>query len=381
MAEPVDDAGDARPGSDPAVRDLWDTDVVRRNFRSVLSWIVALTGLSTFLHMVVLLRLNDPHWVVPLAVMLVCLLVSRTTRPSDSFARFIAGLLVFVGITSWAMSVLVLAFGRDSGFHFPFLIGLPLIAISGRIGFASKALLSIAYVGALLMLDRMSASIPVAMTLGSGLGGVVRLLNIGFVAIAISGMMLRYFWIVVRQKAELVRLSTTDPMTGLLNRRHLIEIVEAPAASTNRSARPLSLAIFDIDDFKRINDRYGHEAGDAVIRHVAGVISASFRSGDALGRWGGEEFVALLPGTKREDALAIAERVRSEVASSAARVDRVSLRVTVTAGVATLCGDESFDDALRRADAALYVGKTTGKNRVVDADPHAGGAGVVIGAD
>jgi len=79
--------------------------------------------------------------------------------------------------------------------------------------------------------------------------------------------------------------------------------------------------------------------------------------------------------------LAIAERVRSEVASSAARVDRVSLRVTVTAGVATLCGDESFDDALRRADAALYVGKTTGKNRVVDADPHAGGAGVVIGAD
>jgi diguanylate cyclase (GGDEF)-like protein len=161
--------------------------------------------------------------------------------------------------------------------------------------------------------------------------------------------------------SALSRLALTDQVTGLANRRGGEEALAREVARTRRSGSPLSLVLFDIDRFKRINDEAGHAVGDRVLRGISEILSASQRGSDLAMRWGGEEFLVLLPDVGLTGARIFAERVRENVQNM---VIQDAGRITVSAGVSELNGDEDPAVALARADANLYRAKAAGRNRV-----------------
>lgn len=173
-------------------------------------------------------------------------------------------------------------------------------------------------------------------------------------------------------KAEIARLAASDPLTGLANRRALTTALTREVARSVRTKEPLSLAIMDIDFFKKINDTYGHMAGDDVLRAVADVMAATVRDVDVVARYGGEEFAIVLPNCPSEGALIVVERVRTAVAS----LNTVA-KVTVSAGIATATGTAGADAELLMADAdeALYASKRAGRDRATLAPPPPPGAG------
>ena len=169
-----------------------------------------------------------------------------------------------------------------------------------------------------------------------------------------------------REMRELTILSRTDPLTGLPNRRHIEDHLAAVLSAARRHDHPLSVLFIDIDGFKQINDRSGYEAGDEVLRAIAERIRCALRIEDLVGRWGGEEFLAVLAHTDLAGAAVVAERVRSAVANETVRVYRADTAVTVSVGCTSGAGDPA--DLIRRASHALREAKQAGKNRVVAAD-------------
>jgi diguanylate cyclase (GGDEF)-like protein len=159
-------------------------------------------------------------------------------------------------------------------------------------------------------------------------------------------------------------LATRDALTGLLNRRAMAELLAREYARWQRGHGPLSVALLDIDWFKRINDNLGHGAGDDVLRRFAAVVQAQLRTVDGLARWGGEEFLLLMPGTRRDDALIVLERVRGAVACGGFDAIAPALAVTFSAGLVQLREGELQDAAIDRADRALYRAKQSGRDRV-----------------
>jgi diguanylate cyclase (GGDEF)-like protein/PAS domain S-box-containing protein len=169
-----------------------------------------------------------------------------------------------------------------------------------------------------------------------------------------------------REANEALRRSVLcDHLTGLANRRAFFEAAELELHRWHRQPRPLALVAFDADHFKRINDRHGHAAGDAVLRHLAAGLGATFRNLDLVARSGGEEFLVLLPGTSLEGAQAAAWRLCQKLADREVLVDGVPIRCTMSAGVAAMDGDvDGLDVLIKRADLALYQAKALGRNRV-----------------
>ncbi|AVZ78807.1 hypothetical protein C3497_04585 [Zoogloeaceae bacteirum Par-f-2] len=167
------------------------------------------------------------------------------------------------------------------------------------------------------------------------------------------------------RERELHRLATTDLLTGLPNRRYFLERVEQELGRLRRFGTPAALLMMDIDHFKQVNDLYGHPTGDAVLRHFAEVAGGNLRRIDLLGRLGGEEFAALLPGTDADGARLLAERLRLKIADAPCVAGKKRVKVTVSIGITLLhAGDTGSDRPLARADAALYRAKRAGRNRV-----------------
>lgn len=174
------------------------------------------------------------------------------------------------------------------------------------------------------------------------------------------------------QKAELTRalelnreLATRDALTGLLNRRAMNERLGEETARLKRAAGALSVALIDIDWFKRVNDRYGHQVGDSVLRRFAELMRAELRAVDALARWGGEEFLLLLPDSRASAATLVVERLRSRVGQADFAALAEGLTITFSAGLAECSAGESHELAIERADQALYRAKEAGRDRVV----------------
>jgi diguanylate cyclase (GGDEF)-like protein/hemerythrin-like metal-binding protein len=161
---------------------------------------------------------------------------------------------------------------------------------------------------------------------------------------------------------ELDNAASTDRLTGCWNRRQLERAVEVEVGRSRRSHDPLSLVLFDLDHFKQVNDRYGHQVGDAVLVEMVERVTRTIRVSDSLTRWGGEEFVVLAPLTGLTEAVATAERLRQVVAGEPFRETGP---LTATFGVAEWLPDEDFQSLLRRADRALYAAKLSGRNRVL----------------
>ena len=170
---------------------------------------------------------------------------------------------------------------------------------------------------------------------------------------------------VIRESSDaLRRVASTDALTGLLNRRRFAEIAEHEFARTRRSGHPMTLVLGDIDHFKRINDRHGHAGGDHVLQSVANLLQGGLRDYDSVARWGGEEFVVLLPDTDASTAQAVVERLRETIAESHPSFEGAPIPVSMTLGIAQYAGDENWHAIVARADEALYRGKAAGRNCV-----------------
>lgn len=165
-------------------------------------------------------------------------------------------------------------------------------------------------------------------------------------------------------KKELQKLSRTDSLTGILNRRAIIAQIEAEMSRASRERGPVSLALLDLDHFKNINDTYGHITGDAVLKECVARIDSITRSYDLIGRFGGEEFLVLLPGANENGAYVACEKIRNVIGNKAVQFNDTQVPVTISIGVATWDCHEKADDLIARADKALYQAKDGGRNRV-----------------
>jgi diguanylate cyclase (GGDEF)-like protein len=181
------------------------------------------------------------------------------------------------------------------------------------------------------------------------------------------------FWMsTAKLRLSFEQLASTDPLLGIANRRYFRSACEKELARYQRSGEAFSLLVADIDHFKRINDQHGHMVGDAVLVAVAKNLQTHLRPFDLLGRWGGEEFVVLLPACPLPVALQVAERLRSSIeewSQPEITPSGTPIPITVSLGVATYLGVEpTLDDLFRRADKALYRAKSAGRNRVYTSD-------------
>jgi diguanylate cyclase (GGDEF)-like protein len=170
----------------------------------------------------------------------------------------------------------------------------------------------------------------------------------------------------VARHERLARQATTDELTGLLNHRRMHEVLEEEIGRASRFRPPVALVMLDIDDFKRVNDTYGHQRGDEVLYSVARAVEAAARQGDHVARYGGEELAVVLPHAELGQAHRVAERIRERIARVEITLpDGRSIRPTASLGVATLSGHADKQELIAAADAALYQAKRNGKNRTI----------------
>jgi diguanylate cyclase (GGDEF)-like protein len=169
-----------------------------------------------------------------------------------------------------------------------------------------------------------------------------------------------------RLEEELQRLAISDSLTGIFNRRHFFEIAKREMERSKRYKHHLTIILFDIDRFKRVNDTYGHQTGDQVLQILSALWRENLREIDVIARYGGEEFIVLLPETNLESAQQVAERLRVKVAEQNVPVGKDYISFTISLGVASGDhGEHALDKVLSCADQALYTAKERGRNQTV----------------
>jgi len=244
----------------------------------------------------------------------------------------------------------------DLQWRFPLLLSLPVLL--GALAFGSRALRAL--LDPASVLGQMNAHS--ALNVGSALSYIVLVLLMHATLTAL---------VVTRLLSQLQRLARRDPLTGLLNRRGMHAALDRHVQRRRRAADRFSVLMIDIDHFKAVNDRHGHDTGDRALAHVAWLMSQALGPADLPGRYGGEEFVVLLPAATLEQAQAQAERLRQRVRSQPLALDGGPLALSVSIGVAEWAGpDEDMARLLARADEALYRAKHQGRDRV-EASPTA----------
>ncbi|PLK50294.1 GGDEF domain-containing protein [Uliginosibacterium sp. TH139] len=274
-------------------------------------------------------------------------------------------LVLWIWLVIFAQALLaVLLLGPGAGFQL-YLVGTLLPSFSSLSRPLSHKLFQGAVIVAFFLLcDTWLASETPLYALTPRLTAILRHFNIlGFCAI-LAWIAHAHALSVHEAEQALHRIASSDPLTGLFNRRAITELAEREIARSQRTHQPLSLILCDIDHFKRINDSHGHAAGDHVLQTVAKLLQATVREYDCVARWGGEEFLILLPDATGAGAAAIAERLRAAVEACVISFEGQAIPVTLTLGVSLLDPQENWHAAINRADEALYRGKAGGRNRV-----------------
>jgi len=162
-------------------------------------------------------------------------------------------------------------------------------------------------------------------------------------------------------------LALTDTLTGVANRRHISNLMGKEVSRCRRNGGTFSMLMCDIDFFKKVNDTYGHDTGDYVLKRVTELIQGRLRGQDVLSRWGGEEFLVMLPETAIDDAVVAAEKLRTTIEATEMEFGEHRFSITLTIGVATYEKELGIEKSIKKADDALYQGKQTGRNKVVQA--------------
>ena len=261
-------------------------------------------------------------------------------------------------------AVAVSLLGWDSGFHYYLWPLIPFAGLNDRISprvvFIEVAALFILY----SMLYWFTRSTPFQ-TPSREMTEAIPFINVGVVFTAMGMMAVYYRLASTSSERKLRVLASTDDLTGLMNRRRMIENIDEEMNRIRRSGRAATLVMADIDLFKKVNDTHGHAAGDIVLREVAKELRKRLRSQDFVARWGGEEFLFMLPETELKGATTAAEKLREAMRALEINCGSVKLKVTMTFGVAPLDPDIGIDESISRADDALYAGKQAGRDRVV----------------
>jgi diguanylate cyclase (GGDEF)-like protein len=174
--------------------------------------------------------------------------------------------------------------------------------------------------------------------------------------------------VLIEYQQHLSHLATEDPLTRLLNRRGMESALQVPMAQAARQELSTSAVMIDIDCFKEVNDNFGHDVGDQVIREIAQHLVRSSRSSDVVARTGGEEYLMILPATSLDDARSLAERIRAGIGERPLLVSRQRIPITVSAGVASVVGAVDLDALASEADRAMYLAKRAGRNRVASVE-------------
>jgi diguanylate cyclase (GGDEF)-like protein len=275
---------------------------------------------------------------------------------------------------SWAVLIELLghaiiatrAVGYASGFEFYAWLIIPLAAISTRSGLRKKAIMVGLGSIACLIMDQWLQRMPPLTVLPASTLALLHTFNLAAYFTIMATLAFSYAQTVAEAERGLHKHATTDVLTGLRNRRRLLELARGELARARRSGAPVSIIMTDIDLFKSINDRYGHPTGDQVIAGIAQCIQQCVRQQDHAARWGGEEFIIVLPDIDLHGAQAAAERMRQRIEQLRIAADVEALRCTASFGVSEWKHGrgETFEQCLDKADAALYCAKQMGRNRV-----------------
>ncbi|SIQ18086.1 MULTISPECIES: GGDEF domain-containing protein [Acidiphilium] len=253
--------------------------------------------------------------------------------------------------------------GWNSGYFFYLLMFVPTIAISMP---RRRAIILIAWLWAyFIALMILAATLHPLAPIGHAALVFLQAYNATVLIGMVTYFTLMYRRLAIAAEQKLQRLATTDPLTGLLNRRSTIEMAARSIAAAERGSADLSFILVDIDHFKLINDRFGHKAGDGILTTVAAELSELIRGEDILARWGGEEFLVVLPDTPIEGAAELATRFQERLTAFKPQIGDIHVSISLTMGISTLAPGESFDAAVARADQALYRGKDQGRNRII----------------
>ena len=265
------------------------------------------------------------------------------------------------------------AIGWDSGFHHYLLLVIPVAVISKvNLPYFKGVLLGVVCVLYLVM-DQHIRYLPPLDPIPPNTLDVIRGVNIAVTFLLLTYLSALHLKLVMRAEAQLRELATTDPLTHLLNRRSLLEQAQQVSSV---DTPVIAFVLADVDHFKSINDRHGHAVGDEALRAISEVLRQAVRSHDRVARWGGEEFLIMMPGATLESARAVAERLREQVGQLELPLGpHGTLRLSMTFGVSLHQPKrDALDASISRADMALYAGKTAGRNRVSVAEGDSGAA-------
>jgi diguanylate cyclase len=345
-----------------------DTEIIRTSFRKLVRSTVLVSATLVIAHGVVLFSLGVSAWKICAAMVLGTAPLYYMTAQERSFPVFLIGILALFAELFMYVTYMGAYMGPESGFHYLILVAIPIVMVAGRIGLLFKWFIVVAVVSMLLALESGVAA-PMSEKLFSNQIAVgFHAFNIALVAFVLGLGAQKHFIIMSEYQGLLTQKSYLDPLTGLLNRRALMETSEKSVARARRLKSPFTVVVGDVDLFKLVNDQHGHATGDAVLRHVSARLQETAREYDSVYRWGGEEFLIVLPDTTLDEAVSVAERIREKFVVTPLTIDELALHITLTLGVAQLDDFESLEATIHRADQALYLGKRQGRNQVVRAN-------------
>jgi len=196
-------------------------------------------------------------------------------------------------------------------------------------------------------------------------GYTIAIIVPAIIASTVSYVNLSMYFELERSRQEIHTLAITDDLTQVFNRRHFFELAQRELDRSRRNGHSLAIVLFDIDDFKDVNDSHGHLAGDIVLQEICRACKVIVRQYDVFARFGGEEFIFLLPDTDEARAVTVAERLRQLIARQVVSFSTLSVQMTISVGVTIFDPErDTLDDLISRADGALYTAKRMGKNRL-----------------
>ncbi|MDD5580029.1 MAG: GGDEF domain-containing protein [Methylobacter sp.] len=256
--------------------------------------------------------------------------------------------------------------GWHSGFQYYLMGAIPFTLFNNKLDGRLIILISTSLCATFIVLDAFTHDTEQALILPLRFTKIFNYLNIiiSFAAIGIISYYFRRASMTLEQ--ELEKLANTDALTGLYNRRRMQELLELQKTLTSRNQSSFTLIFVDIDHFKKFNDSFGHSCGDYILNEVAAFMKKHLRQGDIIARWGGEEFLIMLPDTDIKGARIIAEKIRKAIEVKHFHLAGQDFSVTMAFGLTQHEAGHSREDSLKRADDALYEGKYAGRNLVWD---------------
>jgi diguanylate cyclase (GGDEF)-like protein len=298
--------------------------------------------------------------VASVAAWIAAALVNRRGRSTLAMGLLASEVVAHAVLAVWTL-------GWASGFQYYLLPLIPFVMFNDRLGSATVVATSVGVFAVLIVLRAAAPD-------GAVDGVFAPVLRYGNLAIPVLALALVSFYFrraSTQAERRMESMAHTDPLTGLLNRRSMEQRLREAAHGFQRTGRSFCVVMADVDHFKRINDVHGHEAGDRVLRAVAVLLTDRLRAHDAVARWGGEEFLLLLPETDLDIARDVADRLRATAEARLSESAGFDQSVTLTFGVAVFDRPMRVDACLKKADEALYAGKAGGRNQVVSTPPAA----------